>query len=274
MHNLTNSKNSIMSKADFNPISENLPNDVALFGTVKGRFAFIEIDSVFAQSLLASDLELAPQTFTPSGKHPLLLLFNRTHLEPNFKLERIAKEYNLGIELDYNEFIVMLPYVQFKNSNYNSGAPYCFLPVLYLDSLLAVLGGRMFWEFNKELARFDIAGYNFNVSSEILDSPIFTTEFLLEGQPVLESDLQNFNAIIPILKLPVIEHGPYGYVSSIYTVEYENQFISPTSINLNNISCKYMPKGAINSPSILQSALGCFALDYNWTLTYIKIIKI
>jgi hypothetical protein len=255
-------------------LSSQLGDNVALYGTVKGRFAFIEVDSTFAQSLLPADLELAPQTLSPVGKHPILLLFNRTHLEPNTKLDRIAKEYKLGIELDYNEFIVMLPYVQFKDSTYNDGAPYCFLPVLYLDSLLAVLGGRIFWEFNKELARFDTSGYNFNVSSEILDTPIFTSEFLLSGMPVRDESLQNFSIIEPVLNLPVIEHGPYGYVSSIYTVAYENQFITPSSITLNNVSCPYLPLGNITSNSITETPLGCFDLDYNWSLTYIKIVKI
>jgi hypothetical protein len=255
------------------PKGENLPNDVALFGTVAGKFAFIEVDSGFAQSLLPKDLELAPQSFSPLGKHPLLLMFNRTHLEPNTNLERIAKEYKLGIELDYNEFIVMLPYCQFIDPTYNEGAPYCYLPVLYLDSLLAVLGGRIFWEFNKEMARFDLSN-GYSISSEILDSLILSSTSMVQGMPILDSSLPNFQSITPILSLPVIEHGPYGYVSSIYTVDYQGQFITPSNVNLNNVSCPFLPKGTITSPSIEEAALGCFNLNYNWSLTYINLIKI
>jgi hypothetical protein len=249
-----------------------LPGNVALYGTVQGRFAFIQAEAAFVQSLLPPDLELAPQQFCPQGYHPLLLMFNYTHLESNSTLERIAQEYKLGLNLNYNEFIVMLPFVQFKNSAVNEG-PYCFLPVLYLDSILAVLGGRIFWEFNKVLARFNTIGVNFNVLSELTNSALFTTEFGVEGAPVLDSKLPNFESIIPILSLPVLEYGLYGYVTSIYTVEYENQMIIPSVMNLNNISCKYMPGGLLSSPSILQNVLGCFNLTYNWTLTYIKFIK-
>lgn len=251
-----------------------LPGNVALYGTVEGRFAFLQVASDFLQSLLPPDLELAPQTYCPPGTHPLLLMFNKTKLESNSRLERIAQEYKLELKLDYNEFIVMLPYVQFKDKAYNKEAPYCYLPVLYLDSILAVLGGRLFWEFNKKLAKFDVQGTNFNVNDELSGANLFTSQFALDGQPVLDSRAPNFVSITPILQLPVIEHGPYGYVSSIYTVGYQNQFISPSDMQLTNNSSSYMPDGLLNSPSINQSAMGCFNLTYDWTLTYIKLVKI
>jgi hypothetical protein len=251
-----------------------LPPDVALYGSCEGRFAFLQAEANFLQALLPPDLELAPQQYTPAGYHPLLLMFNKTQLHTNDNLERIAKEYNLGLNLNYNEFIVMLPYVQFKDNSYNQGAPYCFLPVLYLDSLLAVLGGRIFWEFNKELARFNTLGIEYSVVSELTNTPLFYSTTDMTGVPVLDEKLGNFNAIAPILNLPVIEYGPYGYVSSIYSVDYQNQFITPGSIQVINQSCKYFPSGTLNIPSIQTQELGCFNLNYNWSLTYIKLIKI
>lgn len=106
-------------------------------------------DATFLQSLLPGELVLAPQPYTGSGQHPLLLMFNDTHLEANNYLNSIAEEYNTSLKLDYNEFIVMIPFVQFRDEARNETSPYCFLPVLYLDSLLAVLGGRLFWKFKK-----------------------------------------------------------------------------------------------------------------------------
>jgi Acetoacetate decarboxylase (ADC) len=251
-----------------------LPGNIALYGTVEGRFAFLQAEVQFLQALLPPDLELAPQQYTPAGYHPLLLMFNKTQLHTNDNLERIAKEYNLGLNLNYNEFIVMLPYVQFKDASYNKDAPYCFLPVLYLDSLLAVLGGRVFWEFNKELARFTTDGVEYRVASELTDTTLFYSTTYMSGVPVLDQQLGNFNAIAPILSLPVIEHGPYGYVSSIYSVAYQNQYITPGSIQIVNQSCKYFPSGALNIPSIETQQLGCFNLNYDWSLTYINLIKL
>ena len=253
---------------------QNLPNDVALYGTVEGKFAFLQVDSGFAQSLLPSDLELAPQSYSPQGQHPMLLLFNRTHLEPNLRLERIAKEYKLGIELNYNEFIVMLPFVQFKDAAYNGGAPYCYLPVLYLDSFLAVLGGRIFWQFNKKFAHFTLSGVPKSINRQFSKAPILFWDFNKLKTQVSDQDCPNFKEIIPILKLPVIEHGIYGYVSSVYTVPTENISIVPINLELDNNGCKYLPFGKMQIRGINESKFGCFGLNYNWTLNYIKFLKI
>ncbi|WP_336517158.1 hypothetical protein [Pollutibacter soli] len=250
-----------------------IPGKDPLYGNCDSRFAFTIVPDSFAQSLLPPDLELAPQTYTPDGYHPLLLMFNDTWLHSNDNLSRIAAEYHLQLNLHYNEFIVMLPYVQFRDNSLNDQGPYCFLPVLYLDSILAVIGGRLFWEFNKEMARFDISPTTFNVEHELSGAPLFSATFTTRGIPVIDNSIANFNAIIPILRLPVIEYGNYGYVSSVYTVEYENLMITPVSMQLNNQSCPFLPPGESEVPSIEKIPMGCFAMNYNWTLTYIKFIK-
>ena len=246
-----------------------------LLGTCNGHLAFSNVDAAFLQTLLPPDIELAPQNYAPLGMHPLLLMFNDTWLQSNTNLERIAKEFNIELKLHYNEFIVMLPYVQFKDSKYNEGGPWCFLPVLYLDSLLAVLGGRIFWEFNKELARFDTLGGIFNVTSEITGEPLFSTAFpLTGGTPIVGSSQPNYVDIMPILKLPVLEHGRYGYVTSVYTINYETAVITPQGANLTNKNCRYLPPGDLQVPAITQNPMGCFYMSYNWSLSYFKFIKL
>lgn len=243
-----------------------------LYGTCNGRFSFTPIKSSMASSLLPSDLELAPQSYTPEGLHPVLFMFNDTKLHTNVFLEKIAKDNHLELNLHYNEFIVMLPYVQFKEEKYNEDGPFCFLPVLYLDSLLAVLGGRIFWEFNKELAHFTTDKPIYKISHELFGPTYFTSEFSDTDTRILGSSLENFVAITPILRLPVLEHGIIGYMKSIYKVEYENAFISPFSLKLTNESCKFLPKGNLQSPKITNSVMGCFKMTYNWSLTYPKLI--
>ncbi len=256
------------------PGLESIPGKFPLYGHCNSKFAFTTVEASFVQSLLPAELELAPQSYAPEGFHPLLLMFNDTYLQSNNEISRIAKEFHLHLDLHYNEFIVMLPYVQFKMPASGATGPFCFLPVLYLDSILAVLGGRIFWEFNKHLARFEVTPAAFNVSSEITDSPLFSTTFMMQGDPVIDQELANFNVIAPILNLPVIEYGVYGYVSSIYSVAYQNVEITPMSLELVNYSCIYLPAGPITVPGIQSSPMGCFAMSYDWTLTYISFIKI
>jgi hypothetical protein len=245
-----------------------------LEGHCEGRFTFCSASSDFLQSLLPDDLILAPQEYTPAGQHPLLLMFNNTLLKTNPYLERISLEANFALTLKYFEFIVMLPYVQFKEAQYNGKGPYCYLPVLYLNSLLAVMGGRLFWEFNKQMAGFSVDESNFFVREEDKTTELLSAETLLMGMEQPEQSVPNFQTITPILQLPVIEHGPLGYVSSIYKIFFENIDIAPAGANYTNLSCSFMPPGLTSSPAITQDPLGGFHMDYDWKLSYIEYIKL
>ncbi len=244
-----------------------------LEGHCHGRFAFFSAASDFLQTLLPDDLVLAPQEYTPAGQHPLLLMFNDTWLKSNPNLQRIAAASDAVLSLHYYEFIVMLPYVQFKEPQYNGKAPYCYLPVLYLNSLLAVMGGRIFWEFNKQMAGFSVQELAFFVMQEAGNNPILSGATPIMGILQPDKSIPNFQTITPILQLPVIEHGPLGYVSSIYKIFFENIDIAPAAIHVSNSSCQFMPNGLISSPAITENPLGSFRMDYNWKLSYIEFIK-
>jgi hypothetical protein len=200
-----------------------------------------------------------------------MLMYNYTHLHSTDHLVQVATQHNLELKLDYNEFILMLPYVQFKDTSAEPDTIFCFLPVLYLDSILAVLGGRIFWEFNKELARFNVTQSNFLISSEILDEAYFNSTFLQAGGSVPAQSIQNFEAIIPILNLPVVEFGPEGYVTSFYKMDYENANLTPSTASVLNSSSKYLPgKASIFSESIEENVLGAFNMNYDWELSWAK----
>ena len=245
-----------------------------LTGHCKGMFAFFSSPDNFLQSLLPSDLELAPQPYTPPGQHPFLIMFNNTWLTTNANLERVAATQDFGLNLNYYEFIVMLPYVQFKYPQYQSDGPYCYLPILYLNSLAAVLGGRIFWEFNKEMADFFVKSGDFTVSKFSSRSKLISGLTKLSGVKQPGKSIANFREITPILKLPVIEHGRYGYVSSIYKILLDNADITPTEIDINNLLSTFLPSGLTNSPPITENPLGAFLMEYDWELSYVHFIKL
>ncbi len=248
-----------------------------LKGHCWGRFALAAFNSEDLQALLPPDLELAPQSYTPPGQHPLLFMFDNTWLYLNPYLTQLIDTTDVPPNLNYYEFIAMLPYVQFKNNaNASDGGPYCYLPVLYLNSILAVLGGRVFWEFNKILTGFTVMTNDGSFTA----TDINTNSIILSGQTTLSglkekgSSFPNFNKILPILQLPVIEHGPYGYVSSIYKINLDGVEITPADIAITNQQSNYFPAGLCNIPSIATNPLGAFHMNYDWELSYIKFIKL
>jgi hypothetical protein len=250
-----------------------LENRNPLTGNCNGKFTFVSVDASFLQSLLPPSIILAQQKYTPPGQHPLLLMFNDTYLQSNDFLKSIARQYNIPLKLHYNEFIVMIPFVKFRDEALNESTAYCFLPVLYLDSLLAVIGGRIFWEFNKNMAVFDVTNTTYLVSSEELRQPYFYSEFILGKDRLPSRDVKNFVSITPILELPVIEYGSYGYVSSIYKIEYEDAYIIPISSTTENRFCRYLPNTTLQVPDILVNELGGFIMNYTWSLSYIKFVR-
>lgn len=252
-----------------------------LEGHCEGRFGLTSINAAFLQKQLPDGLVLAQlpnglamKLHIPKEEHPLLLMFNNTTLKPNPNLEKIAAQQNSVLELQYNEFIVMLPYVEFANPHYNSKAPYCFLPVLYLDNPLAVWGGRIFWFFNKEMADFTVQPGDFKVSQTGNESLLSGSTGIMKFKTP-EKSLPNFEDIKPILQLPVVESGGFGvFVSSIYKILLEEAKVFPAAQKFINTSCKYLPhKQTIDSPSIEENPLGAFYINYQWELSYIDLIK-
>lgn len=121
------------------------------------------------------------------------------------------------------------------------------------------------------MARFTVTESDFLIRSEFGDQPLFKSTFTPAGDTVRATTVQNFDAIIPILNLPVVEFGLEGYITSIYKIDYENADLTPVTTCVQNISSKYLPpEVSINSASIENQVLGAFNMNYTWELSRTK----
>lgn len=245
-----------------------------LIGSAVCDFGLFTLPQAFVSSLLPERLELAPHPFGDLGdKHPVCMMYNDTHLQSNVFLEKLALENDLELKLHYDEFIVLFPYVQFKDKPSNSiQGPFIYLPVLYLNSPIAVAGGRVFYEFNKLLVEFDKTPETIQVSTLLFEQSILQATFAETGQNGIAESFPNFVSMSPLLQLPVVEHGPYGYVSSVYHIAYQNVEIQPSTIVLENHSSPCLPVSSIQIPDISTSVFGAFKFTYEWTLSYPRYI--
>jgi hypothetical protein len=81
---------------------------------------------------------------TPAGTHPVIASFN--------DLSRAQMSVpSLMPVLNYNEYTLGIPYTYIARGglNRNSPGPYYYMPKLFLNSTLAVIGGVAFWGFRK-----------------------------------------------------------------------------------------------------------------------------
>lgn len=241
------------------------PSKIALYGKCNSVMAFVPIEKTFAQSLLPNGLELADQSLTDPDHHVALLHFNRTHL--NFAwLPPVA-------QLNYHEFIFLLPYV--KRSDPQSADPtvYSFVPVLYLDSFLAIWGGRWMWEFNKLPAHFEVTDTRTHIASPLLRTPMLHAVSEKAGPVTPNQSLPNFNAITPMLKMPFIMNGLLGLVTATYRFHYEGLSIQPTRVEATNVSSPYLPQRSFSVPPISEATFGAFQMDYKWDLSFIRFLR-
>lgn len=245
-----------------------------LVGSALCDFALFTMSSEFLTSLLPEELELATSPFDVlKGMHPVFVMANDTDLRFNLFLEKAVQKQDLSPELHYEEFIFSIPYVQFKQKpRIGSQGPYIFLPVLYLNSIIAVIGGRIFYEFNKNLTSIVRSSNTMDIS--LLTLPLVNESFKQVGSSGKANTFPNFNTLSPIFALPTVEFGPYGYVESMYTVAYENVDIQPGNVEIDNKGSKYMPKGVFAIPDITTSVFGAFRFEYNWSLSYAKFIEL
>lgn len=263
MHTKNLNKTSTIEKFSCNPLE----------GTALCDFALFTLPKDFLTSLLPEELELAPQPFdVPAGQHPVFIMGNDTDLHFNLFLEKVAQEQNIIPDLKYDEFLCSIPYVQFKNKPLlGSKGPYIFMPVLYLNNHIAVWGGRVFYEFNKEFMSIQKTDDTLIIENE--GTLVLQENFGKTGAPAPAQSFPNFNTLSAIFELPTIEFGPYGYVKSKYTMDYKNSEVQPGQIEINNSTSPYLPLGSFTVPDITTSVFGAFRFPYQWSLSYISFVE-
>lgn len=232
-------------------------------GNCNDCMALISLDATFVSSLLPEGLVLGTQSMTPEGQWPVLLQFAN-------------QEYYLTpmpvIHQTYKEASILIPFVEYPAGADRKEGPYAFVSILYLDNFLTVLGGRLFYEFNKHLARIKTTTDSFDVRELLLGTRILDATWSNRGTAAPCETFANFNALIPILSLPCIEYGIYGFVTSNYVLSYEGQMLQPLNMKVTSTHCDYLPKGDYSIPSIADNLFGAFQMSFPWTLSFAHFI--
>jgi hypothetical protein len=171
----------------------NLSGDSTMRGVLLSR----EIACV--QDLLPRGLKLGKQTLTGSGTHPVMLFFNdvfRGHLSIP----------TLIPNLTYHEFHIGIPFTYLAGNG-----PYYYMARLYLDQLLPVLGGLVFWGLPKEMASIAVSAnpveYTYTVTS-LAGYPLASLRWQNAAPVQIAMDAPFFIPIREILSQTLISRLP------------------------------------------------------------------
>jgi hypothetical protein len=133
---------------------------INLNGDYTRRLVTLEVPKDSVRAFLPPGLELGPQNLTViPGTHPVFLFFNDI-----FRLQLSIP--TLIPNMTYHELHIGIPYTYLSTGPVTTGAPgpYYFMQRLYLDNVLAIFGGIVFWGFAKEMARFCVTANSYTVT--------------------------------------------------------------------------------------------------------------
>lgn len=239
------------------------------------RARLIALPKHRVRQMLPAGLELGPYPADlgiDPGSHPVILCFNdvyRAHL--SFP--------SLIPSMTYHEFDIGVPYTYLSAGGVQSNAngPYYFMPRLWLDRWLPIIGGFTFWGFAKEPASIRVTENSYRVTTpagepvaSLFWKPADAKAF--GGAP----DFPFFQIIRLILSQTLISRAPTAVGPSFILsdfIRYWNLVIPipiETIIELGTLRIPVQTQGGIHldtwDPGIDTSVLGGFTALVPWRL--------
>lgn len=230
--------------------------------------------------LLPATLDLGVQGVTPEGTHPVVLSFNAL-----YRAEMSVP--TLLPSLTYHEFTLGVPFSVTRpgalgrllgRSSPALGAargPYYYMPRLYLDSVLATVGGVLYWGYTKRLARFKDNPGRFAIDGED-GAPLLSLDWQAEGEPRPLADFPLFEPVRGMLAQPLVSQLPLSLGPATVIADFDKHWAAATLRPLRTMvtvhreivpgfgAARYPAEGC--DPGIAASVLGSYELNAEWLL--------
>ena len=252
-------------------LTGSLPTDA--HGTIDTRVTVLVLPAADVQKLLPQGLELAPQPVVPSGFHPVYILSSHDTFQAWFG------------DMDYQEMMLAVPYVQISEARGRYPGPYIYMPRLYLnDAVPRVLGVHLYgWEKQAATITNVTAGdvTTYTVTNQPGAAPALVGTFReIAGVPAgPPADFANFTIVRQLFEQPTISQaahilfpdaftefkpGPLFATTVLYQVDQPGTTVQPIEAELvisASLTPAGIPPGTYRSPSLLASQLGSFRLQ-------------
>ncbi|HEU0220884.1 MAG TPA: NAD(P)-binding protein [Paracoccaceae bacterium] len=211
------------------------------------------------QAMLPSGLELAPQTLTGPGQHPVILLF---------ALQRDVRPNRLPFGLRYFEFICAVPWVRHADLSLEALPPLICPTKLYLDSMAPILLGIYGYGFPKELAAITADDSSYVVRDLRTGAEIVACAFRPAGPQMRAFDLPHFSAARPGYEMAMVTRNRLGqWQYSVYDFSLGQALLQPIEIEVRIASDRFgLPIGVHRPGSIADSPFGGFFLTADATI--------
>lgn len=170
-------------------------------------------------------------SFTVDGKHPIILMMNWMT-----KLHTIPYQISY-FSSNYNEFIVMVPHVVLCNTP-DIPIKLSTSTVLYLTNLMAVVGGKLFYDLPKVLvsgvASEPSVMQHVTLSSEVLLEPLVEFRSSLGTDNYTYADVRNSKIMMmveDVFSTTSIQKGDFGHDCFQFAFSFANATFKEASVS-------------------------------------------
>ena len=224
----------------------------------------LPFDDAVLQGMLPSKLELAPQSVTPTGTHPIVFLFGKHFdVRPN-----IIPFFGMT----YLEYVCAIPFVQFRDSARDYPGPFAYMPKLFLNELWPTILG---WLYAYPKVTAPMTGNPpsdsfYSARTLVGDRPLFEGNFERRGPQQPPSDFPHFAALKQIFEIPFIGKFDWTpYICSNLDFKLDQATVQACTADIN-IQSEFIPglePASYTVDGLDTSALGAFYMALPWDLT-------
>jgi hypothetical protein len=220
------------------------------------------LDAEVARACLPPELELDPPPDAPAGKHPVMYSFGRhSGVRPRF--------FHLW-DYNYEEALVGLPCVRFRDRGEPAAQPYYFMTAVRLDNLFADEIGVALG-MPKEMADITQTATTYAIRKRPDNNLVMSGSFLADPGH-FPPDLPNFRTIERlVLNQPVISQSPLGpFLLTPFHIDTQNAVMSAATATLTiaDNGLPGLPAGDYRYPGIDVTPFGgCYHSVHHWTMS-------
>jgi hypothetical protein len=257
----------------YNPFAWLNPyNYISLNGDGVMRSVTVALPCDAVRSLLPYGLELAEQSVTEAGTHPVIFSFN--------DMVRAHMTFPPGPpSLSYHEHMTGVPYCNIipGMATFGTLGPFYYMPFLHVDSFLATLGGVTCWGFAKQMASFRVTEHDYAVTSNRGESVTNLEFHPVAGQEEFRA-VDEFETFAPIRKMldqPMVSMLPAAvgplFVASNFDKQWSTATLRPirTEMQITEAYVPGLPTGSFRAGGIHESVLGSYDLRAPWRLSLV-----
>lgn len=233
-------------------------------GVLDARVVTLALPRRDVEQLLPAGLKLAPQPLTMPDRHPVFMLFSQECFDAWFD------------EMDYNELLLGVPWVELEEQHLPNRGPFIYMPRLYLDEVLPRVLGNVLYGFEKQAAAVEVTDESFTVRDESGSALLVDGRFDGAGEPVAPAALPHFDAVQQMLEQPTISQalrivdshafyrragGPFLCCINRYRFDDPSTRVTPLRATVRvtgDFSPPGFPTGTFEVGSLAAEPLGAF----------------